>query len=209
MPLGIKKELQKKGYKWLGSGAAQDAFLEPKSGYVLKIFSGSMGNKSINIKYIDFCLANQNNQFLPTFTGWSRFKWPTEPDQRMYQKEFLQIRMERLFPIADNLDSSLAELHTSMINTGFEHIAWQMMKGNEIDVVDEILKHMWADESTNYEARLMASFEMQDLIGLVKTILEVKQLGAANGVHNLDLHSGNFMHGSDGQVVISDPFHVW
>jgi hypothetical protein len=34
----------------------------------------------------------------------------------------------------------------------------------------------------------------------------LKKVARKIGLGNLDLHSGNFMLGSDGEIVISDPF---
>jgi len=94
----IKKEMVKKGYKFLGSGADQMAFLEPGTGHVLKIFGTQdhlEGQKTefsddhkMFLTWAKFCMQNSNNKFLPKFFGYDSFVY------RNYN--YLQIRQERL-----------------------------------------------------------------------------------------------------------------
>jgi predicted unusual protein kinase regulating ubiquinone biosynthesis (AarF/ABC1/UbiB family) len=46
------------------------------------------------------------------------------------------------------------------------------------------------------------------LATLWKTIESLFQIAKRSG-YDLDLHPGNFMLGSDGHIVISDPFYAW
>lgn len=95
---GIKKELMKKGYKLLGAGADQMAFLEPGTGYVLKIFGTQnhlygkpdsfSADQKMFITFAKFCMKNQDNPFLPKFFGYESFAYEGN--------NYLQIRQERL-----------------------------------------------------------------------------------------------------------------
>jgi len=95
---GIKQELKKKGYKFLGLGVDQMAFLEPGTGYVLKIFGtqeklrGRPDDFSEDHKmffiFAEFCMKNKDNPFLPKFFGYESFVYDN--------KNYLQIRQEKL-----------------------------------------------------------------------------------------------------------------
>jgi hypothetical protein len=91
---GIKKALEKKGYKFLGVGIDQMAYLEPSTGYVLKIF-GTRGGKDFSqdqkmfFKFAKFCMEHQDNPFLPRFYGYESFEFKGNT--------YLQIRTEQLF----------------------------------------------------------------------------------------------------------------
>jgi hypothetical protein len=70
---------------------------------------------------------------------------------------------------------------------------------------------MWSYDSVSPNA----SLAFKKLIGLIgengfnqlwDTIYDLRQVSKKLRLSNLDLHSGNFMLGSDGQIIISDPF---
>jgi len=91
---GIRKALEQKGYKFLGVGIDQMAYLEPSTGYVLKIF-GTQGGKDFSqdqkmfFKFAKFCMEHQDNPFLPRFYGYESFEFKGNT--------YLQIRTEQLF----------------------------------------------------------------------------------------------------------------
>ena len=100
----IKELLLKKGYKFLGKGVDQMAFLEPKTGQVYKVF----GTKKTAdptakqkkfyfskeqqgfINWAKFCKGS-TNKFLPKFYGMESFVFKN--------KVYLQIRQELLYKI--------------------------------------------------------------------------------------------------------------
>lgn len=95
----IRGILQKKGYKYLGKGVDQTAYLAP-DGMILKIFGTSPYAKPGSLEltkaqktfkaYADYCKAHAGNEFLPQFSDWTMFQYKGKP--------YLQIKMERLFP---------------------------------------------------------------------------------------------------------------
>lgn len=106
--------LKNKGYKYLGNGVDQTAFLEPNTGLVLKIFGTQMhtrphgdGRKKpvfsddqlMFFRFAKFCQKNSNNPFLPKFSGFESFYFEN--------KVYLQIRQERLRSCGDELGSFL------------------------------------------------------------------------------------------------------
>ena len=70
----IEGILKKKGYKKLGSGVDQTAYLAP-DGMILKIFGTSRSSKNGSVQltkaqktfkaFADYCKAHPNNPFLP------------------------------------------------------------------------------------------------------------------------------------------------
>jgi hypothetical protein len=189
----IKDILFGKGYKLLGDGADQQAWLAP-DGTVLKIFGYgtfnygairrgklSKGQQSF-IDYASYCKQNPNNPFLLQILGYEKF--------RFKNKTYLQIRTERLFPF-----------------DGIHDVAYILS-----DLVDYIkdfgLKVAWEKETaTNLGILVSLVGGEKELKLLAKTISDLKQIAKSKG-YILDLHDGNFLLGGDGEIVINDPFHV-
>ena len=193
--------LKKKGYKRLGSGVDQTAYLAP-DGMILKIFGTSRSSKNGSLEltraqktfkaYADYCKAHSDNPFLPQFSDWNMFQYKGKP--------YLQIKMERLFPFKGGAEG---------IDAVLERIADYAERGNSPKAKEAFIKkHL-----NHYDPYVIDAFK--NLIGLIgedgfnklwDTITDLKKTARTVGLSNLDLHSGNFMLGSDGQIVISDPF---
>ena len=62
----------------------------------------------------------------------------------------------------------------------------------------------WDNAELQYE-QLLSHLGEDSFNQLWDTIHDLGKVAKANGLY-LDLHSGNFMLGSDGEIVISDPF---
>ena len=82
----IKEILVNKGYKFLGAGVDQAAYLEPGSGQVLKIFGTQSANgltssgkpqftkgQRMFFFWAKYCMDRQNNPFLPKFYGFESY----------------------------------------------------------------------------------------------------------------------------------------
>lgn len=194
----IKHDLISKGYRPLGKGQDQYAFLEPGTGLVLKIFgTSSKGSQSPELTkaqrsfkiFADYCAANPNNPFLPQVYGWEKF---------IYEGfVYLQIRIERMFPFSGLGD--MAELLEAMSDdTGNGNNTRERREA----FVDQYLKYA-ADEGA---PELFTN--LGDEIDLLwKALYDLRDIADTEG-YVLDLHSGNFMLGSDSHIVISDPFFL-
>lgn len=211
IPYDLSAVLIQKGYIPLGKqGADQRAFLEPDSGMVLKIFGTNRdtgdwsnrltpGQNTFKLFY-DYCMANPNNPFLPQCFGWERFEW----DHQMY----LQIRVERLFEFKGHRGwAKLLEYMARQINnTNRSQVAKQSF-------IDRYLSDRYEDGYDGDPDEEHASGADDTLFThlgdnfdlLWDTIVDLKNIAKGNGIR-LDLHEGNFMLGSDGEIVISDPF---
>jgi hypothetical protein len=169
---------------------------------ILKIFGTSHAAKPGSLEltksqktfkaYADYCKAHPDNQFLPQFSDWTMFQYKNKP--------YLQIKMERLFPFkkgATGWNDVLEELADVAANSKSPASKKRFIDryvenpyGYYVDQGKQLLTHL-GDDGFNK---------------LWDTIYDLRQVSRKIGLSNLDLHSGNFMLGSDGEIVISDPF---
>ena len=202
---GIRDILFAKGYKFLGDGADQQAWLAP-DGTVLKIFGYgttykgelSKGQRSF-IDYANYCKQNPNNPFLLQILGYETFTFKN--------RTYLQIRTERLFPF-DGI-KGVAYLLESLT----EYIKdYGLTRGYRMFFKDNLyhrnLEIEWEKENAAEFGMLVSLLGGEkELKLLAKTISELNQIADSKG-YILDLHAYNFLLGSDGEIVINDPFHV-
>ncbi len=193
----VKKIMTKQGYKFLGHGQDQDAYLAP-DGTILKIFGYerdsrgySKGQRSF-IDFANFCMANKDNPFLPQFGGWEPFV--------LGGQQYLQIKCERLF--------DLYKAQVPRVGDALEELArrvqhWGAVKGMEKFMYWEVDDRYADPRGAGGLITLLGGKEQ--LMLLAKTIDQLAKLAKRKG-YVLDLHSANFMLGSDGEVVINDPF---
>ena len=202
----ITNILKKKGYKKLGDGADQTAYLAP-DGMILKIFGTDSNSKTGSIQltnaqktfkaFADYCKQHPNNPFLPNFTDWNIFHYKDKP--------YLQIKMERLFPFTKG---------ASGINDILESLAEKAEITNSPKEKERFINTYIQGDSWAHHEYMEGAFKK--LIGLIgqdgfdllwNTIYDLGKVADKIGLGNLDLHGGNFMLGEDGQIVISDPFY--
>ena len=203
--------MQKKGYKLLGSGVDQTAFLEPGTGQVLKIFGTQHGtgtnkyttDQKINIFWADFCHKHSNNPFLPKFAGWETFDYRGD--------KYLQIRMEQLTKLPPADSEALAELagDNETYSKGKRGEADQArMKKARFDKLGNDTHRNWNGrdvQSAHNELVLLLGQHDYDL--LLKTLNELYKISQSKG-WVYDLHPGNFMRRNNGDPVIVDPWVV-
>lgn len=184
---GIREYLEDRGYKFLGKGVDQMAFLEPDSGWVLKIFgAGKDGRPNPSHKmffvWAQFCMAKPDNPFLPRFAGYEAFKW----EGALY----LQIRQERLW---ENFARAFA---VANITYRVEELA------DDDATDDEILKTV---RSTRSKYSKLNYLDARSFDLLVKTITTLYRMGQKNRWF-WDLHEGNVLFRADGTPVLVDPW---
>ena len=180
----IYKALEAKGYRWLGKGADQEAYLEPGGKTVLKIFGtqGNQGKLSADQKmfaeWADFCQKNSDNPFLPKFSGWETFEFKG--------KLYLQIRTELLKP-SGKLGEAISVLGYALAFNGADYYS---------------LRTRHADA---YK-RVSAAVGEQNVPLLLNTLLELIHKTHKKKKYNWDLHEGNIMMRRDGTPVFNDPY---
>ena len=192
MHSGIMQVMKSQGYKFLGHGQDQDAYLAP-DGTILKIFgyNARVGRNGFTeaqngfVTFATYCQQNPSNPFLPDFGGWEKFNFKG--------KQYLQIKCERLFDlkgewedVGDELENLTGYIENRGVKTG----------------LNAFLDHRFDNEDANKLILLMGK---EGLELFVKTLADIIKIGNAKGF-GIDLHGGNFMLGSDGTLVINDPY---
>jgi hypothetical protein len=215
----IVKTLVDKGYKKLGSGVDQVVFLEPGTGLILKIFGTSKGTSGSSIEltnaqksfktFYDMSKADPDNEFLPQIMGYETFMFGGKP--------YLQIRMERLFEFGrrrmspgglgiEYWNSVLADM-AEAIERGEKYDAFWKSAFRDTSRIQPLNKRITVMRQQEPMQQLVLHVGEEGLRKLWSTVDMLKKVAKKNG-YILDLHEGNFMLGSDGTPVISDPFFM-
>lgn len=195
--------LTKKGYKLLGSGVDQTAFLEPGTGLVLKIFGTQDASHSktgkvkhtkdhkMFFEWAKYCMANADNPFLPKFSGFTSFIYDNQT--------YLQIRQERLTECPSDLG------HT--IEAVSDNITAVPKQQRTIDKIlpgaREHLGRWYQDDLSTLEKYLRHPTATSQLL---LTMAELSVISTKKG-YVWDLHSGNVMMRGKTPVIV-DPWVV-
>jgi hypothetical protein len=194
---GIRKVLQDKGYKYLGSGIDKQAWLEPGTGQVLIIFGYRKGHKKgfspdqqMFADWVRYCKKNSNNPHLPRFSGMESFQFNGQT--------YIQCRMEHLKEAPKRIGPVLHYIADYADTLGgrvnYEDVITDMLDAEGIDYsVEQVIEYLGGPESAAM---------------LIDTVNTVIQFGM-NHDFNVDLHAGNYMQRPDGTIVVNDPFVVW
>ena len=193
----IRKEMENKGYKLMGKGQDQDVYLDPRNGTILKIFgtdrnshnSYTKGQQSV-IDFANYCQKHPDNPFLPQFSGIERFFYGGE--------YYLQIRCERLFEFkdAEYIANQLEGIANNIDHGNSQKQVVNRYKANPMPYQGD------ADDQNKFILYIGGEQELKQLTGAIKDLSNI----ADRKNYGFDLHSGNFMLGSDGHIVINDPF---
>lgn len=201
-------------YQPLGKrGADQAAFLEKSTGLVLKIFGTSMrggasgragdltnAQKSFKTFY-DLSKADPGNEFLPNIVEYAPFTYKGKP--------YLQIRMERLFEFgagSNNWNHVLADM-ADAVDRGEDFNKFWGEAAKPVSTRLPIHKQISTTVRRDTMQQVMMHLGEEGAKKLWDTIVLLKSVARKND-YLLDLHDGNFMLGSDGTPVISDPFFM-
>lgn len=208
---GIIKRLgDPEKYQRLGKrGADQIAFLEKATGLVLKIFGTSSGAASPGLTkaqqsfktFYDLSKADPGNEFLPNIVEYAPFTYKGKP--------YLQIRMERLFEFgagSKNWNYVLAEM-AEAVETGKDFNKFWAEADKPIPKTGSITNRIRKMTRRETMQQVMIHLGKEGAKKLWDTVTKLKAVAKKNG-YMLDLHDGNFMLGSDGTPIISDPFFM-
>jgi hypothetical protein len=188
----VERILTKKGYKKLGAGVDQTAYLEPSTGLVLKVF-GTQGGESFSpdhkmfFTWAKYCMKNPNNPFLPKFGGYESFVLDGD--------RYLQIRQELLKP-AGRVGSLLALFSEVLDDEG----------SSTLQDIEDYVAESYPSYIPDLQ-KLKKQLGPKGLQLLFSTMLTVYRKSTRRG-YTFDLHAGNFMVRSDGTPVIVDPWVV-
>lgn len=214
----IKDYLIKRGYRFLGAGVDQQAYLEPGTGHVLKVFGTQCDNEGgeptlsddqrMFQTYAGFCKRNTDNPFLPEIYGYETFVFDTpmprgknDTGADRYQKcLYLQIRTEMLKPYA----GVERDVLNDMSNAVQEDVDWNTYY-QDMEYQDDEEAQSWYAPVWN---RMTNSAEKVRMWGeFYRTMQVLYKLGSRQG-YAWDLHGDNIMQRADGTPVIVDPWVI-
>lgn len=193
---GIRKVLQDKGYKYLGSGIDKQAWLEPGTGQVLIVFGYRKGHpedfspdQRMFIDWINYCNRHKNNsKHLPRFSGFESFQFRG--------KNYIQARMEPLKELT---------AEEKRIVYYFDHLGALIKYHTFDDAIQEIARLAGYNKVKTVMKYLGGPKNAEQLI---ETVRIVKEFGKDHG-YSIDLHGGNYMKRANGTIVVNDPFVMW
>lgn len=201
---GIGTVLKQKGYRKLGSGVDQTAYLEPGTGWILKIFGTRSDahftggtprfsdDHKMFFKWAKFCMGT-DNPFLPRFGGYDSFEWKG--------KTYLQIRQEPLTRIPARA-GNLLEYITDYIEGTRGNSSWSEFS--------RCYQNLYGRDSpdNNYFVQLLAVMDGDEVATKLfyKTLVSLYKIGAKKN-WIWDLHKDNFMMRGKTPVIL-DPWVV-
>ena len=200
---GIRKALEEKGYKFLANGVDQSAYIEPGTGWILKIFGTQHNSKfegtptfskdhKMFFKWAKFCMKNSDNPFLPRFGGYESFEWKG--------KTYLQIRQEPLKSVNNTVGELLESLADIVYSYG-NNFTWV----DFVNKFDDDLK----DKRYQYSKRLVKLFDgdVQKSKLFYETLKSLHDISEQQRGWIWDMHKGNFMMRGKTPVIV-DPWVV-
>jgi len=158
------QELKIYGFEELGRGQGGLAFIHPSYPLACKIFSQDSGY----MDFLRYAQSHQSNPHVPKFRG----------KMMKINEDTFVVRMERLFPIKDNLAFELAISELSPVK--FRHEFEQKLKNSEFPVLSNKLPQM---------------------LTLISDLFKMFP-GS-----RLDFHDKNVLQRKDGTIVLIDPFY--
>ena len=187
---GIKEYLRKRGFDLIGQGVDQMAFKSNSNpDWVLKVFSAGKGGRpnpghEMFFVWAQFCMANENNPFLPRFAGYEKFEWAGALYLQIWQEK-LNENWDRAEEIED-----LAYLVEDYAEVGAADV--------KILAAARVGRDLKKFKALNYLDD--GSFDL-----LVKTITSLYRMGRSR-MWRWDLHAGNVLFRADETPVLVDPW---
>lgn len=181
IPHEFRTHLEERGYKFLGAGVDQIAFLSPNGKSVFKIFG--TGGESLSkdqkmfLKWVKFCHNNSDNQFLPKF---GRIKQVTI-DGKIYYAMFQEL------------------LHKKW------HIIEMVLLIDAVNAFPDYYPPSVKRKAEGVKADLEG--KGIDVEKLLSTLSRLTSIGKGSDYVN-DIHEDNIMVRADGTPVIIDPWTV-
>ena len=207
----INDYLEARGYKLIGSGKDQLAYLTPNKKFVLKIFGANMrkSNKKnipftkdqlMFFQWANYCAQNSTNPFLPKFIEgeggkpWALFD--------LEGRRYLQIWQEHLY----ELDNETARDLSKLANMAGSFSSMEIAQGDVKNFLEEFGKYLRPSEKSVMR-HMIRKYGAKQFQLLVKTLYDLAGHARGTGWW-MDLHTGNFLQRQNGHPVIADPWVV-
>jgi len=194
----ISREFRKLGYSKIGSGADSTIWAKDDSHVIKILMPEDEGSQAVEVfkKFYEFCQKRPDIPCLPVFNEYNIIG--------VLDKEYIQIDMERLYPVKKNtLNEAMTWYLSDYVVKG---IPWKQVKQELSD------PHPWINSHWPRQANLLAN-QVKKLSGkkeaswhlLYSVMALLYKAGLINKL-GWDLHTENVMQRSDGQLVIIDPW---
>lgn len=202
----ITTTLKKAGYKQLGSGADSTVWSKDE-GSVIKIIMPEEGEAITTAantfyKFYEFCQKNKDVPNLPKFIDIGGKHHATF---EINGKEYLQIAMERLYPIPNN--SVQEALVWALSDFVLSHTPWNKVVSTINNT--EYFKNYEAANVQQIEQAVKQTLSNKQENEKYHYLYELMRLVYATGRINKvgwDLHTENVMMRKNGELVIIDPW---
>lgn len=204
--LGIGKYLKKHGYRYLGRGVDQEAYLEPGTGHVLKIFGTDCGDQlsedqQMFMEFANLCQNNAGNPHLPRIYGVETFVWPSVMYGEKKNCIYLQIRMEALQPLT--FDEPQTDEYDDYDE--YEPMSLMAIMVEEGDTLQDFLER-YTDGAS--EELLKNPVFLKTMEGMWGTLSMLYSVGRRKGYGWDAPEENNIMQRSDGTPVVVDPWNL-
>jgi len=202
----ISNTLQKAGYKQLGSGADSTVWSKDE-GSVIKIIMPEEGEDitmaaNTFYKFYEFCQKNKGIPNLPKFIDIGGKHHATF---EINGKEYLQIAMERLYPIPNN--SVQEALVWALSDFVANSIPWNKVVSTLTNT--DFFKHYDSPDIQQIQQLVRQTLSNKQEKEKYHYLYELMRLVYATGRINKvgwDLHTENVMMRKNGELVIIDPW---
>ena len=194
----ISKEFRKLGYSKIGSGADSTIWAKDASHVIKILMPEDAGSRAVEVfkKFYEFCKARQDIPCLPVFNEYNTID--------VLDKEYIQIDMERLYPVKKNtFEEAMIWYLSDYVANG---AGWKQVKQELSDPHPWINSH-WPSKA-NKLAQTVQELSSQDESAwnlLYSVMAMLYKTGRINKL-GWDLHTENVMRRSNGQLVIIDPW---
>jgi hypothetical protein len=194
----ISKEFRKLGYSKIGSGADSTIWAKDASHVIKILMPEDAGSRAVEVfkKFYEFCQARPDIPCLPVFNEYNTID--------VLDKEYIQIDMERLYPVKKNtFEEAMIWYLSDYVANG---AVWEQVKQELSDPHPWINSH-WPSKA-NKLAQTVQELSSQDESAwnlLYSVMAMLYKTGRINKL-GWDLHTENVMRRSNGQLVIIDPW---
>jgi hypothetical protein len=192
---GIDDHLKKLGYKKLGQGIDQQAWEEPNTGHVLKIFGTGRSERGLSIDqqmfyiWAKFCEENTSNPYLPKFYGIEQFKFEGD--------NYIQFRQEKLYR-NPRFTSQLTQSLVDAVEYDESFEKW-------MKEVNEFASFKKVDHFKKTASMFNDPEQLQQIKDFYKLLHTLYTIGKKHHWY-FDVHEDNIMMRADTTPVIVDPW---
>lgn len=200
----IKAQMKEKGYTLLGTGADKAAFIDSSHNIIVLVgpVNGTGEAKrrgKLFLEWAKYCQSKKNNPYLPDIIDFTKFDVPESGTQ------FIQVKMEKLFPVKKNLGPEVEYMLNSI-----DKLAQKARNNTQKfqELLDKFIQNGYGwDEIDVSKAAGKVLLHISDFKLFAKTLFDVINMGKSKG-YQIDLHDANYMLSSDGELVIVDPWYT-